>query len=769
MNGESIVITGTGLACSLGLDRAQAWEGILQGRAGIGAMPALESAPPTDAGGYQAMELPADFAPGLPRETRYLRWAIGQAIAEARAGRFVADHPRRCGVVLGTTLHGMRAGGAFLRSGDFSLLGNFLAGNTLQKAIAGIGFAGDAITTCSACSSSLASIALAMTLLRTGRLDLVVAGGYDAVSEYAYGGFNSLRLIAAGPLRPFAKDRQGMKLGEGYGIVVLERSENAKSRGVELVAAILGCGESSDAHHLTQPHPRGEGAAAAIRAALADANSPRDAIGLIAAHATGTPDNDAGEYNAYASVFESSLRNIPVVALKSHIGHTLGGAGAVELILSASALRDQTVPATANTKASDVEFPDLSLVTGAPVPAKIDATLNTSLGFGGANACVILARSATSTRPTLQRHDVCISGIGVVLPGAIGNDSFIGLLQEKPPGPIRDAGNIPESQYIHLLNARRVRRMSDYVKLTLAAASLAFADAGVTGDSAFASSCPGILGSTHAGAAYCVSYYQQIVREGMAAANPMLFAEGVPNSAAAHVSLMLSLKGSCQTIIGARTAGLDALRLAFDRIASGQWDRAIVSAAEEFVPTVNQAYAHCGLYTPDDSRGPFSGEGGFAIGCGAVTLVLESRDAIERRGGRSRGKILTCSGGILRPDCAIEDAADAVRAMGAPRHIFSSANGTWIDRIESAAIASAAPGTIVSSLYGYFPETFSVGPLAGMASALLRGKFAALWRAPLRMPERIAVPTGAESIDSVGVLCTGFNGTVAGATIAIER
>jgi 3-oxoacyl-[acyl-carrier-protein] synthase II len=602
---EPIVITGTGLACSLGLDAEQTWQGVLQGRSGISSMPALESAPPIDAGGYQAMELQADFAAALPREARYLRWTVRQAITQARAEAFIADQPRRCGVVLGTTLHGMRAGGAFLRNGGYALLRNFLAGNTLQRAIEGMGFAGDALTTCSACSSSLASIALAITLLDSGRLDLVVAGGYDTVSEYAFAGFNSLRLVTAGPLRPFAKDRKGMKLGEGYGIVVLERSTDAERRGVEPVTMILGCGESSDAHHLTQPHPRGEGAAAAIRAALADAQISSDSIGLISAHATGTPDNDAGEYKAYANVFGVGLRTIPIVALKSHVGHTLGGAGAVELILTAMALRDQTVPTTANTAPADVEFAGLSLVTDAPRPAKIEATLNTSLGFGGANACMILSRAKTIIGRPREMREVCISGVGVVLPGAIGNDAFVRRLTEAPTSPMRDTGNIPEEQYVHLLNARRVRRMSDYVKFTLAAARLALADAGVADDPAFASSCSAILGSTHAGAAYCVSYYEQIVREGMAAANPMLFAEGVPNAAAAHLSLMLSLKGACQTLIGTRTAGLDALRLAFLRIASGRWDRAIVSAGEEFVPTVNNAYAHCGLHNPDNGRGAF--------------------------------------------------------------------------------------------------------------------------------------------------------------------
>src|SRR5690606_34977483 len=160
--------------------------------------------------------------------------------------------------------HGMRAGGRFLRTGDPTPLSDFLAGDVLQRAVGDRPLEGDALTTCSACSSSLGAVALAVTLLETGQLDLVVAGGYDTVSEYAYGGFNSLRLVAEGPLRPFAKNRQGMKLGEGYGLVVLERADAAARRGAKPLAQVLGFGESADAHHLTQPHPQGEGAAAAM-------------------------------------------------------------------------------------------------------------------------------------------------------------------------------------------------------------------------------------------------------------------------------------------------------------------------------------------------------------------------------------------------------------------------------------------------------------------------------------------------------------------------
>lgn len=758
MQTEQIVITGVGLASSLGVTAADTWRGILASRPSLTNMPALETPPPTGKGGYQAAELPADFAPGLPREVRYLRWTIRQSLDDAGLSDRSPYAPSRCGFVLGTTLHGMRAAGDFLRDSNRAHLRGFLAGSTLQAAVADLPIRGDAITTCSACSSSLGSIALAITLLEAGELDLLITGGYDAVSEYAYAGFNSLRLVAEGPLRPFAKDRQGMKLGEGYGILVLEREADAMKRGAKPLAAILGCGESADAHHLTQPHPHGLGAAAAIGSAIRRAGIDASDVDFIAAHATGTPDNDAGEYAALLNVFGPNLGRIPVVGFKSHIGHTLGGAGAVELILSAFALREQISPACASVAAQEIEFPGLSVVTGEPRKAEIRATLNTSLGFGGANTCAILARSATTPDHRDGRcgnREVLITGIGVIVPGAVGGAAFVEMLRRTPP-LLRETGAIAEDAYLHLLNARRVRRMNDYVKLTLAATTLAHQSANIIDLPAFFEPCAALLGTAHGGSNYCASYYSEIVKGGMMAANPMLFAEGVPNAAAAHLSLMLSLKGACQTVIGSRTAGLDALRLASLRIAGGQWDRAVVGAAEEFHDLVNDAYRHCGLCGVFDAA-PGTG---FIPGAGAVTLLLESRQSMEQRGGKAIGRVMASASARIGGDGNGSHAVAAIQSVYAgidsPRAVVGSANNTWVDRAEAAAIGRERDDAVVSSLYGHIPELFSAAPLAAVAAVLLDGK----------LPLSNADGQRDNSFDSFGVLCTGYTGTITAVRIA---
>jgi 3-oxoacyl-(acyl-carrier-protein) synthase len=534
-------------------------------------------------------------------------------------------------------------------------------------------------------------------------------------------------------------------------------------------------------------------------------------IGMIAAHATGTPDNDAAEYAAFKRVFGDALPDIPVVGFKSHLGHTLGGAGAVELILAMTALREQTVPPCANITPDEVEFPNLRLNTGTAKPTPIRATLNTSLGFGGANTCVILGlppdRHPEEALPTkdlasneqlssprgripstssgqalrsaqddgLARsngaRDVLITGVGVIVPGAIGNDAFISrLASESPPAWLTDGGAIPEDQFIHLLNARRIRRMSDQVKLTLAATAIACQDAAIADLPAFAQTCGAILGSTHGSAHYSLSYYGEIIRQGLVGANPMLFAEGVPNACSAHLSLMLAVKGACQTVIGTRTAALDALRLASLRIAAGDWDRAIVAAAEEYCDVINQTYRCCGLYAgAAGASAPFAGQAGFTTASAAVAFILESRQSLESRGAsKARGRILDGASSRGNSDDPAAAAREVLTRLGPAEHAITSANGTWIDRAELAALRKKRDRAVLSSIYGHVPETFSCTPLLGISAALLTGRMPKLRSDGPLQDKGVRAAGGHERPASIIALCTDYTGVVTGMRMGLD-
>jgi 3-oxoacyl-[acyl-carrier-protein] synthase II len=769
------VVTGVGVISAMGLSLDETWAGILAGRAAIGPLTQIEPELHADKTGGEAPPLPADFHADLPREVRYLRLALDQALAAAHAAP-LPYAGERCGLVIGTTLHGIRAAGRYFRSLDSAELHTFLAPQALRLATRGLGFHGAAYTTCAACSSGLSSIALASSLLRAGALDLVIAGGYDVVSEYAYAGFNSLRLIADGPPRPFTKGRQGMKVSEGYGLMVLERSDAAARRGAPVFAYVRGLGESSDSHHLTQPHPQGEGAAAAMRAALTDAGLTADGVDLVAAHATGTPDNDAGEAAAMRAAFGERFSLIPVTALKSHLGHALGGAGAIEFILAAHAMRTGTLPPTANVSRELIEFADLNLLLS-PTPARPLNVMTNSLGFGGANTCAIASSVAPHPKPRHVPQAVCITGVGVVLPGVIGSAALVARLKGGDRALDFRNAVVSDDEIMHLLNARRVRRLSRYVKLTLAATALAMQHARVESGDAWCRSASAILGTTHASPSYLEDFYGQVVREGLASANPLLFAEGVPNAGAAHVSLAFGLRGLCQSIIGSRTAGLDALRLAFVRIASGQWARAIVSAAEEHSHSVESAYRSCGLVRGDPSENrsgdhvhPFDASQGFTTGDAAVTFVLESAESAAARGVSPLATI-RCADAVSyeggEPSEAIESLAGLIGRLPAVPYIVSSANGTRISTLESAAIARAARRrATLTTLHGHAHESFAATPLLALAALVTTGRLPrAIGVRPGEMPADASPATGEEPVDSALVLASEYAGQTAGVVI----
>lgn len=779
------MITGAGVVTCLGLDVEQTWRAVLEGACGIGPSTVMQSTPTPDKGYGQAHEL-STTNDDLPREVRYLRRAIDEAVdqsdlADAQGAWRVA--PNRIGVVMGTTLHGMPAAGRYVRTGNAEALGSFLGGSTLALALRGLPINGAGMTTCAACASGLVSMGIAMSLLRSGALDVVIAGGYDPVSEYAYGGFNSLRLITASTQQPFARQRQGLKLAEGYGVVVLERRADVVHRGQVWLAELLSCASTSDAHHLSQPHPEGAGAARAIRQALDEASLDPAQVSMIAAHATATPDNDRAECAAYTKVFGEHLGSIPITAMKSHLGHTLGAAGTVELILTIHALRQGIVPALANVAAQDIEFEQLQVVTGRPKRIAGRHAVVTSLGFGGSNACAVIAvgdeqatkepaRTATASfsihRPSSQAgaHQPVITGIGVVYPEAVGAAAFADWLDRATVGGALK----PDAKLLSPhVKTRRARRLSDYVKLLLGASTLACERAGIADPSAYPGRLGAVTGSMHGSARFSDDYYRQIVEEGVDFANPLLFAEGVPNAGSAHLSMMLNLTGPCLTLIGGRTVGLDALNLAAGRIAHGEWDAALVGAAEEHCDLVPRIYGACGLHAAADPALPMDEDSsGFVSAAGAVMLFVESRASAQHRGATVFGTVDAWDQAAWHTR-QVKPGAAQISAMLARHepveHVISSANGTWLDRVEVLGIRAAAQRLgMVPALSAPAPrlhETFSASALLAIAATLLRKKSLGLIGGGLDGIGGLRAAPRDEAIDRFAVLSTDYNGVSA--------
>lgn len=300
--------------------------------------------------------------------------------------------------VVGTTSGGMSYGEDYYRAlhrhDDLRRSPTWIANYPPQKAVIdaqeAFGISAPCEVIANACASGTNAIGHAFDCIRSGRYQRVLTGGYDALSELVFVGFDSLQASTPEKCRPFDRHRTGMVLGEGAAILALENFEAARARGAAILAEIIGYGISTDNFHLTQPNPSGSGARQAMERALESARLAADAVDYINAHGTATPFNDATEGKAIGQLFG----RVPVSSTKSMMGHSLGAAGAVEAIVCLLALQHQFLPPNINFRAPD-EDADLNIVANESRPASVRTVLSNSFGFGGTNASIVMQQFKT--------------------------------------------------------------------------------------------------------------------------------------------------------------------------------------------------------------------------------------------------------------------------------------------------------------------------------------------------------------------------------------
>ncbi|MBA9004434.1 beta-ketoacyl-ACP synthase II [Thermomonospora cellulosilytica] len=418
-NQTTVVVTGLGATTPLGGDVPSTWSALLAGRSGVR---------PLDWEGIE--ELPVRFAAQLavePSEVmpkhKLRRLDRNEAIAliaahEAwqSAGYAFGDHAGqtvdgdRLGVVISSGIGGLHTA---LNSYDvyrekgWQRVSPFTVPMLMPNGASGLvgiefGAMAGSHALVSACASSAEAIGYAIDMIRSGRADVVIAGGTEAcIHPLQMASFGSMRALStrneepARASRPYDKNRDGFVLGEGAAVLILESEEHARARGAQIHAIAAGCGYSGDAHDIVQPDPTGSGAAKAMRRALADAGLRPEDIKHINAHGTSTPQGDVAELAAIkAALGEDVARGLCITATKSMTGHLLGGAGALESLITVLTLREGVVPATINVDDLD-DAVDLDIVRGEPrkLPDGPLAALNNSFGFGGHNVAVAFRRA----------------------------------------------------------------------------------------------------------------------------------------------------------------------------------------------------------------------------------------------------------------------------------------------------------------------------------------------------------------------------------------
>lgn len=415
---RTVVVTGIGATTPLGGDSASTWEGLLAGRSGVRQLQHGWAAQlPVRIAAEAAVDplevIPRPQARKLDRSAQFALIAAREAWADAgftaKAGDDDAVAPERLGAVIASGIGGVTT---LLTQHDIlrdqgvrkvsphtvpMLMPNSPAANVSIDLNARAG----SHTPVSACASGAEAIGYAIEMIRTGRADVVVAGGTEAaIHPLPIAAFGNMMAMSKnnddprGASRPYDKGRDGFVLGEGAGVVVLESAEHAAARGARVYCEAVGQGISADAHHIAQPEPTGRGISAALAHLLEGSDLKPAEIVHVNAHATSTPLGDVAEVKALRSVFGDDVDHMAVSATKSMTGHLLGGAGGIETVATVLALHNRLAPPTINIADFDPEV-DADIVRDKPraLPEGSIAALNNSFGFGGHNVVLAFRRS----------------------------------------------------------------------------------------------------------------------------------------------------------------------------------------------------------------------------------------------------------------------------------------------------------------------------------------------------------------------------------------
>ena len=397
---KKVVVTGIGLITPLGLDRNSTWKGITTGVNGIKNITSFDTenfqtkiaAEITDFSPEET--LGKKFSKRLDRFAQFACVAAQEAIKDA--GIFIESvDVNRFSVLIGSGI-----GGIITLSEQFDVLRDkgpnrinpFLVPMMLSDMASGqvsmmLGTKGPNFSTVSACASAADSIGQGMRMIQRGDSDIVMAGGTEAaICPIGIAGFNSARALSTNndnpskASRPFDAERDGFVLGEGAGILILEEEEHALKRGATILSELSGYGATSDAHHVTQPHPEGEGAAEAMNLAISDAGIEKEKIAYINAHGTSTPLNDKFETIAIKRAFGDHSKKLKISSTKSMTGHLLGAAGGIEAAFTVMAINEKVVPPTINLQNPDPDC-DLDYVANHALKGNVPAAISNSLGF----------------------------------------------------------------------------------------------------------------------------------------------------------------------------------------------------------------------------------------------------------------------------------------------------------------------------------------------------------------------------------------------------
>ncbi|MBP1542923.1 MAG: beta-ketoacyl-[acyl-carrier-protein] synthase family protein [Oscillospiraceae bacterium] len=625
-NNRRCVVTGLGLVCALGDNTEKCWSAAINGITGIREVTSVDT---TDCYANKGAEVSASSAElsdeDYDRSSLLCIKAAGEALADAGYDAERFDNTR-VGVIVGNCVGGAASIDKYYtdeikndggKTSDILKMPAAAIANNVAKHF---GLDGVTANIVNACAAGTMSLSYACDLIRSGKADAFVAGGSDSFSSLAFSGFHALHALAADACSPFNQSN-GITLGEGAGILIIESYEHAVARGAKIYCEVLGSGVSSDAHHITAPRPDGEGQMSAIKRAVKNSGLEFTDVDYINAHGTGTAKNDEAEFLSLHTLFDGN-DHVSVSSTKSMTGHCLGAAGSIEAVLTVKAVCEDIIPPTIGytdehleqlkEKAGAIDF-----VPNTKREKPVDYAVSNSFAFGGNNASIVFSKNEHDIPDNTNKQRVFITGIG----------ELIGKNDSEGKGLRCDITGDDYKE--HGIKMAFYRKLDRFSQLQLISGMRALADAGVTVDDTNANDIGIIIGTADGPMTEIVGFQKNTIQQGTANGSAFSFPNTVYNAAGGYFSIFAGIKGYNVTVANSIQAGVQSICYAVDVLHSGEEAVMVASGTDENTDVTHELYSKLGY--------------GLTLGEGSVSLILETEDNANRRNAEKYAEIVGCA------------------------------------------------------------------------------------------------------------------------------
>ena len=665
------VVTGVGIICAAGNSADECWSNIKSGKSGIDTVKSVSTE-----GCYSHLggEVKCDSLPAeeYDRSVRLCVKAAEEAIADSGLS---GDYLKSAGTILGSCVGGAASIDKYYTDqmsgkADSADIPKMEASAIASGVSKYLGLGGVTANIVNACAAGTMSIAYACDLIKDGTGNVYLSGGTDAFSSLAFAGFHALHALAENACSPLNKSN-GITLGEGAAVLIVEEYEHAVARGAKIYCEVSGYGVSSDAHHITAPHPQGEGQMSAITKAMESAGVQPSEIAYINAHGTGTAKNDEAEFLSLHTLFDGT--DLSVSSTKSMTGHCLGAAGAIEAAITVKAMSENIAPPTIGYDESDLErlkekAGGLDFIANNAEEKTLDTAMSNSFAFGGTNASIIFSKKEHKAKEAVSQP-VYITGLGAVMSADNGTSSRTVTLDNDAFA----ARDVKLGFY---------RKLDRFSQMQLLSGIDALRDAGITVDETNEKLMGGIVGTANGPMAEITSFQKTVCEKGPTAGSAFSFPNTVYNAAGGHLSIFTKTKGYCATVANGSQAGIQSIAYAYDVLQKGNEQVMLACGTDENSEEIDKLFRAAG-----------AGES-YILGEGSSALVLETKTSAEGRNAHKYARVAGCAlshSAECKEDAlfgAIEKALEkAGLAAEDIKAVYGFGNGTGLDKMQDNAVS----------------------------------------------------------------------------------